>query len=249
MKTSGKLPVDCETCRARADGLCQGCTPEVLRTIARFKSGDRKIAAGQDLFGLGERCDAIYNLVEGWIFLYALSEDGRRQILHFALPGAVLGSHPGGGALTTYGAQALTDAVMCVMPHANLVPMSKEFPEVGMRLAWLTSRDRSLAYHQLMSVGQQSARERVAHLILELYVRYRSQWPGARVEEMHLPLTQEHIGDATGLTSIHVNRVLRELREDGILEFHYRRLSVLDPDKLMDVAGVDRQVMQSWIRR
>jgi len=248
MNSPSKLPVDCESCRARADGLCQGCAPEVLRTIASYKVGDRRIAAGHDLFGLGERCDAIYNLIEGWMFLYALSEDGRRQILHFALPGAVLGFHPG-GALTTYGVQALTASVVCVMPHANLTPLSKKLPEVGMRLAWLTSRDRSLAYDQLMSVGRLSARERVAHLIMELYVRFRSKWPGSRVEEMHIPLTQEHIGDATGLTSVHVNRVLRELREEGILEFHYRRLSVLDPDKLTDVASVDRQVMLSWIRR
>ena len=248
MKTSSKLPIDCENCRARVDGLCQGCRPEALRAIAGFKSGDRKIAAGQDLFRIGEHCDAIYNLVEGWIFLYALSEDGQRQILHFALPGAILGFHPR-GALATYGAQALTDAVISVMPHENLAPMSKEFPEVGMRLASLMSRDLSLAYDQLMSVGRQSARERVAHLILELYVRYRSQWPGSRGEEMHLPLTQAHIGDATGLTGIHVNRVLRELREDGILKFHYRRLSVLDPDRLTEVAGVNRQAMQSWIRR
>ena len=249
MKSSTKLPIDCETCRARTDGLCQGCAPEVLQAVAKYKAGDKRIAAGHDLFRLGESSDAIYNLVEGWMFLYAISEDGRRQILHFALPGAVLGFHPGGGALTTFGAQALTDAVVCIMPHTNLPLMSSEFPAVGMRLAWLTARDRSLAYDKLMSIGRLSARERVAHLILELYVRYRSKWPGARAEEMHIPLTQEHIGDATGLTSVHVNRVLRELREEGVLEFHYRRLSVLDPDKLTDVASVDPQVMLSWIRR
>ena len=238
--------MDCENCRARVDGLCQACRPEVLRAIAGFKSGDRKIAAGQDLFRIGEHCDAIYNLVEGWIFLYAFSKDGQRQILHFALPGAVLGFHPG-SAMAIYGAQALTDAVTSVMPHENLGPMSKAFPEVGMRLASLLSRDLGLADDP--HVGRRSARERIAHLILELYIRYRSQWPGSRGEEMHLPLTQEHIGDATGLIGVHVNRVLRELREEGILEFRYRRLSVLDPDRLMEAAGVTRQAMQSWIQR
>jgi hypothetical protein len=65
---------------------------------------------------------------------------------------------------------------------------------------------------------------------------------------MHLPLTQEHIGDATGLTGVHVNRVLRDLRSDGVLEFHYRRLRVLDPDKLVEVAGIDPHVALSWMR-
>jgi hypothetical protein len=64
---------------------------------------------------------------------------------------------------------------------------------------------------------------------------------------MHLPLTQEDIGDATGLTGVHVNRVLRDLRRDRIVEFHYRRLRILNPDKLIDVAGIDPHVALSWI--
>jgi len=86
----------------------------------------------------------------------------------------------------------------------------------------------------------------VAHLILELFIRCRAQWPGDRVEEMCLPLTQEHIGDATGLTGVHVSRVLGDLGKDGILKFSYRRLRILDPDKLVDVAEVDPQLLLSW---
>src|SRR3546814_14715698 len=66
--------------------------------------------------------------------------------------------------------------------------------------------------------------DRVARLVLELFVRCRTQWPGNRIEEMYLPLTQEHIGDATGLTFVHVNRILRTLRKEGVVEFHPRRL-------------------------
>jgi len=239
--------VDCASCRARPDGLCKACSPDVLREIAAHKSGDCTVRAGQDLYGLGESPQAIYNLVNGWAFLYTILENGRRQILHFALPGAVLGFQPSNGALTTYGVQALTDIVVCVIPNSNLEQLTNTRPEIAMKLAWLISRDRSLAYDQLASVGRMTASERVAHLILELFIRYRSQWPGSRTEEMYLPLTQEHISDATGLTSVHVNRVLRGLREKGILEFHYRRLRILDPDKLMDAAVIDPQIMMSWI--
>lgn len=220
-----------------------------MRDIAGYRLGEQKIGAGQDVFGPRTSCDAIYNLVDGWVLLYNLLEDGRRQILHFALPGAVLGFYPAHGAMTTYGAQALTDSVVCVIPHRALDPLSKKHPEIGMELAWLISRDLSLAFDHLTGVGRQSARERVAHLLLELFVRYRAQWPGSRIEEMHLPLTQEHIGDATGLTFVHVNRVLRNLRRDGILEFSYRRLRILNPDKLVDVAGIDPHLAMSWMRR
>ena len=63
---------------------------------------------------------------------------------------------------------------------------------------------------------------------------------------MYLPLTQEHIGDATGLTGVHVNRVLRDLRKEGVAEFHYRHLRILNPDKLIGVAGIDPHVALSW---
>jgi len=246
---SGKTFVDCPACGARRSGLCEGCCPETLQTIARFKSGDRKIKSGKDIFRPGEPCEAIYNLVSGWVFLYNILQDGRRQILHFALPGAVLGFHPTQGSLATYGAEALTDAVVCAIPHKDLGNLIKEYPEIGMRLAWLSSRDSVLAYDKMTSIGRHSAQERVAHLILELFVRFRMQWPGHQIEEMYLPLTQEHIGDATGLTGVHVNRVLSSLRKRDIVDFHYKKLRILNPDKLADIAGTDPEVMASWMRR
>ena len=238
--------IQCQTCPARRDGLCTELSPSDLALMQKFKCGDRAIKAGQDIFAAGQPCEAIYNLTDGWAFRYTLLEDGRRQILDFALPGAVLGFHPAKGARATYGVQALTDANVCIIRHPDLAALSREVPQTGLRLAWLIARDRSLAYDHLTSVGRQSAHQRVAHLILELFVRCRAQWPGQRIEQMLLPLTQEHIGDATGLTSVHVNRVLRDLRQERVLEFHYRRLRILNPDKLIDVAETDPHLMMSW---
>ncbi|MFH1340620.1 MAG: Crp/Fnr family transcriptional regulator [Pseudomonadota bacterium] len=215
--------------------------------IASFKSRDRAVTVGDDLFRPAEPCDAIYHLVDGWMFLYSLIDNGRRQILHFALPGALLGLYP--GRIAVYGAQALTDATVCVIPHENLGPLIEEYPGVGLRLAWIVWRERNLAYDHLASIGRRSARERVARSLLELFVRCRMQWPAHRAEEMYLPLTQEHIGDAIGLTGVHVNRVLHGLRDDGIVEFHYRRLRILNPDTLVDVARVDPQTILSWTGR
>jgi len=244
-KRSRRLPVDCPSCRARIDGLCKDCAPEVLRVMAAYKSGNRQFKAGEDLFRLGERRDELYHLVDGWVFLYDLLQDGRRQILHFALPGALLGLYS--DSVAPYGAQALTDAAVGVIPHTNLGPLVEEHAGVGLRLAWMVWRERNLAYEHLSSIGRRSARERVARSLLELFVRYRMQWPSYCADEMHLPLTQEHIADAAGLTGVHVNRILRELRKDGIVEFHYRRLRILNPDKLFDVAGISPLDVFSWI--
>src|SRR3546814_17062534 len=91
--------------------------------------------------------------------------------------------------------------------------------------------------------------ERVAYLLRELVTRHRAQWPGNRIEEMVIPLTQEQIGDATGLTFVHVNRVLSTLRKDKIVHFHYRRLRIIDPYRLIEVAGVNTQTELSWFAR
>jgi CRP-like cAMP-binding protein len=219
---------------------------EWLRAIARYKQNERQVKAGSQLFRPGEPCREIFQLVEGWAFLYTLFRDGRRQILSFTLPSAVLGFHPVQDAITTYGVEALTDIV--VTPYnVTASHLYERHPEIGMQLAWLLSRDLRLAFDHLASIGRLSARERVAHLLLELFIRQRMRWPGHQIEDLHLPLTQEHIGDATGLTGVHVNRMLRNLMKKGIIQFQYRHLRILDPDRLVELAAVDPYVLQSWI--
>jgi CRP-like cAMP-binding protein len=247
IRAATKIPKDRHVHPTHEVGPDPAHPTDILRKAGHYKLADRAVKAGCDLFRLGERGEAIYSLLSGWVALYNLMEDGRRQILQFALPGTILAFVPKQGAVMNYSAQALTDVVVTVVPHKDLGPLARECPEIGIQLASLISQDRSLAYDQLSSVGRHSGRERVAHLLLELFIRSRMRWPGHRSEEMHLPLTQEHIGDATGLTGVHVNRILRDLRKQRILEFHYRRLRILNPDKLVDVAGIDPHVAMSWI--
>jgi len=220
---------------------------DVLRLLPGLHGADRKIEAGQELFGVGARLDAVCNLIHGWVALYTLLEDGRRQIVQFVLPGGVFGMFGTSSGRATYGAQALTGALICFIPLDVLDARVRDNPDVAVRLVRSLSRDRALAFDHLTSVGRCNARERVARLALELFVRCRSQWPGNRIEEMYLPLTQEHIGDATGLTYVHVNRVLRTLRKEGVVEFYRRRLRILDPDRLVRVAGVDPSAAMAWL--
>jgi len=125
---SRKLPVDCEVCRLSVEGLCRNCAPELQRVIAQYKSTDRTLTAGDIVFRAAEPCDAVYHLMEGWAFLYNLIGNGRRQIPHFALPGALLGLYP--ARIAVCGAQALTDATVSIIPHKTLTALVEDHPEL-----------------------------------------------------------------------------------------------------------------------
>lgn len=207
--------------------------------LAERRSADRELNVGQDVFSSSRRNEEVFYLAEGWVALYDLLEDGRRQILQFVLPGALFGFRSGNKAMATYAAQALTKATVWVIPADALDALIIEHPQVGIQVALMIARDQSLTFDHLTSIGRRSARERIARLLLELILRYQAQSPRGRIERMPLPLTQEHLADATGLSNVHVNRILSELRKQDIVRFHYRRLSILNFGKLKEAAGID----------
>lgn len=208
--------------------------------------GTRAFTRAQSLFAPGDVCETIYCLTDGWIATYDLLANGRRQILSFALPGTILGFTAAGRTVAANGAEALNRAAVRVLPRNVLEVLARQHPNIGIEIAQEIARDRSLCLDHLTSIGRRSANARVARLLLELFVRSRSRWPRGRIEEVLLPLTQEHIGDATGLSSVHVNRVLNDLKRDAILSFRYRMLTILDADKLVAAAEIDPQQRRPW---
>lgn len=234
----------CRLCRTPVGSVCDLVVPGA-RSGEGARIPLRRLKAGQDLLAQGEDSLDVYSVNSGWLFLYVLLADGRRQIVHFALPGALLGFAPMDGRVT-YGIQALTDASVCVLPRSDLMRAVRDQPHLAMRLAWLLAHDELLAYDHLTSVGRMTARERVAHLLLELFLRSQHRFPGQRGDEIDLPLTQIHIADALGLTAVHVNRTLRSLREAGMIQLHAGRLRVLDPRRMAALAGLDAELAQYW---
>ena len=168
----------------------------------------RHVRAGRDL-----PTDAVYVLNGGPArdLCNDLSEAGRRQILSFAVSGDVLGYQPDHTKPISYRIQALTDLVVRIISREVVERACAKDPQVAMRMARSIANERNLAYDHLSSVGKQRARERVAHLLLELFIRSQRRWPSREREVIELPVTQQEVGDATGLTGIHVNRILRNL--------------------------------------
>jgi CRP-like cAMP-binding protein len=233
----------CAACPVREWALCQPIPDADLDIVDRFKTGHRDVTAGADFYRQGEVSQELFTVVAGWGCQYTLLEDGRRQITRIILPGDFVGYQPDLAAPADHSAQALTDMNLCVFPRNNILDLFREHPELAVRMTWMLARDEGRSQEWMTSIGRRSARERVSHLLLELYYRIRLRHPEPVGSSIPLPLTQEHIGDALGLTSVHVNRTLRELREENLLVLSNRTLQILDPDGLAEVAGFEPETV------
>lgn len=210
----------------------------VLDALEQVKTATRKFGPSQDILAFGDRCDAIHLLLSGWAYVFRPLEDGQQIILQFADRGTVIGFHPEPNAIAKYGCRTLSHSTVVVVTHEKLEELFKHSPTVIMHLTTLLSRDRNLAFDTIASFGRNSGRQRIARLLLQFAQRSYGLAQRADARELSIPLTQEHIADATGLSTGHVNRTLGALRRLGVVEFQYRKLRIIDLAKLVAEAGM-----------
>ncbi len=208
-----------------------------LAIAERFATGHRNVLAGQEIYAEGEPCDDLYIVTDGWVFQHQILEDGRRQILDFALPGALLGFQSDSRGEMPHTAEALTAVTVAVIPRDRLGEMFAREPQFAIRVVSAAAGALNTAYESLTDVGRRTAREAVAHLLLRQFTRICARHPQTAGAPIPFPLTQEHIGDALGLTAVHVCRTLRALREENVLRLCGGSLTVIDPEALAEIVG------------
>ena len=232
------MPTNCRDCKVRARAWFQPLDDDEVDAVQHFKSEHRVVKAGDDIIRETELCKELYTLFDGWAFSYKLLADGRRQILKIHLPGDFLGFQADLNGPNVKSVAALTDTVVCVFPRPNMMSMFQEQPKLGISLVWMTASDQMMSHEHITSMGRRPARDRLAQLLVEIFVRVRDRTASSE-DTIFFPLTQEHLADTTGLTSIHVNRTLRELREEGLLEITRRHLTIKDVEKVQREVGID----------
>lgn len=197
-----------------------------------------KVRPGSDVLSAGQACRCIYVLNHGMAIRYKVLRDGRRQILNLLLPGDFIGFP---GALferSLYSIAALSKTVVCSISFETVFELMRHHPRLSAAFFWMVGHEAALFAEHLVGVGRKSAYERVAHLLLELLVRL--QIAGLADESSYvMPMTQELMADALGLSLPHVNRTLRKLREDGLVAIDGSRLTCLDIAALSRIAEFD----------
>jgi CRP/FNR family transcriptional regulator len=237
-KSNGAVPSAAMTelgCQRQAPGGDEGG----ILAIARKHATDRRsLAGGMELFAEGEVSDCLYVVLDGWLILHRILEDGRRQILDFALPGAVIGYRTGSDAAFEFSAEAVTPSSVAVIPLARIASLLREGSAASLTLLSALNEALLGAFDSLTDIGRRTAREAVAHFLLRMSRRIRRAGHAGRGDALPFPLTQEHIGDALGLTAVHVCRTLRTLRADGLVTLGCGRLRIEDADALAEEAAV-----------
>ncbi|MEI9400803.1 Crp/Fnr family transcriptional regulator [Mesorhizobium argentiipisi] len=202
----------------------------------------KRYPAESVIVGQGEVSDRVFIVESGWGCISHELEGGQRQILDFALTGdIVLPQSYAGSALETFVAQTELSV---------LVASTKAFTRAAMKSSHLFSliletlmQHRSVIAQHLTNVGRRSALARTAHLFLELKARLE-RIGSVTHNSYECPLTQYDLADALGLTPIHVNRMLRELRERKYLEFRQGNVRMLDEPGLTKFARFERDYIE-----
>ena len=178
-------------------------------------------------------------LLSGFVYRHKLARNGSRQILAIHFKGDLLGLNHELLSAADHSIQCLSRAEVAFIRHEDISAMAAEFPNIGRALWRETLVEASVVREWIVNVGQRNARERIAHLLCELALRQDIEAdPASR--SIDWPLTQEQLGDATGLTAVHVNRTVQGMRAAGLISTDRHSVTILDWAALQHAGAFNR---------
>ena len=209
-----------------------------LGTLTALPETQRDYAVGETLFSERSTYRHAVIVESGWAISYKLLDDGRRQVLRFILPGDFVGLYTAVIEVANAYVEPVTPLSVSLFPASKIADVFAETPRLGAAIAWSAGREEAILSEHLVSVGRRSALERLAHLFLE-FLRRLQLIDLAGERTFRLPVTQEILADALGLSVVHVSRTLRRLREDKLVRLARGHLEILDIRGLQEIADFD----------
>lgn len=202
----------------------------------------RNFPAGNDIVNQGEAHQRAFILAEGWACSYVLLPSGSRQIIDFQIPGDFLGLRSVLFRTSDHSIEPITPIEASEVVVSDLIDAFGRTPRLATAILWAASRDEAMVVEHLVGMGRRNATERVGHFLLELAARLRLVGLGSKTG-YDCPLSQYQLADALGLSAVHVNRVLRDLREADLVTFQSGRVTFQNFDGLAEMADFDRSYL------
>lgn len=190
-----------------------------------------RVRKNKDVVIGGNHYDCVYVNHDGWLARYKILHNGSRQIMDFILPGQVFGLQASLFKRSLYSIVTVTESTLSTIPFDMVDNVFERNVALAKALFWSAAYEAAILGEHLIDAARRSAYERVSHLLLELFVRLNGVQLTSDMT-FSLPLTQELIADALGLTTVHVNRTLRALREDKLIAMDGRSVTIIDFEAL-----------------
>lgn len=228
----------CEQCPLRRRSSLRPFTADELAFVRQFKVDELRVGAGSSFLWQGASSEHLYTVLSGWAFRYKMLDDGRRQILNYALPADLVGLQGTVMREMEHSVEALTNVVLCVFPRSKLWDLYTRFPSLAFDLTWLASREERMIDENLLSVGRRSATERIAYLLLHLFVR-ADEAGLVSAGTVEFPFTQQHLADTLGMSLVHTNKTLRRLASSRPFYWKDRIFKLNDRAALAELAGAE----------
>lgn len=208
---------------------------EVIRGLV---AETRQVPADEFLIRAGQELDSSLLLLEGWLVRSMDLPSGNRQIMEIHVAGDFADLHGFTLKRLDHDVMTVSECTIGIVPHERLMEISERHARLA-RVYWLsTNIDAAITREMALSLAQRSAISRMAHLFCELHVRLEIVGK-TRGDTFDFPLTQRELSECLGLTPVHVNRTLQELRRKGLVETPERQITILDKRGLQSVAQFD----------
>ena len=195
----------------------------------------RTVRGRRDIIREGEHPRFVKLFVEGWAVRYKMLEDGRRQIIAFLIPGDLCDLNNFILKEMDHSIGSLTSVTFAQLPRESFETIERDNPRLTQALEWDMLVQASIQREWAVNLGQRTAIERVAHLLCELFARLDMAGL-CKDNSCQIPVTQTDMSEATGITAVHVNRTLQELRAQGLIQWKGREVTILDIEALKQLA-------------
>lgn len=207
----------------------------------------RDYAPRKDLIREGDQPGPVFVMLEGWALRYKILPSGSRQVMAFLMPGDACDLHIGMLAEMDHSIQTITNARVATIARGAMDALMTAHPDIARAMYIAQLVDEGTLRAWIVSLGRRNSVERAAHLLLELFLR-ASRAGISTGDAMELPLSQVVLADALGMTPVHVNRVLQQLRRSGAIELRRGVLRIEDPAALTRISGFDENYLHRRLR-
>lgn len=213
---------------------------ELLQTL---EQGPVRYRKNSLVWSENEEESHFFTLTSGWACAFHNLEDGSRQILDIFVPGDIIGLRECAFRRRLVSVLTLTDAELCPFPQDRLGQVFSSSPTLAGLFFVISAADQAILLQRLINLGRRDALAKLAHFLVEICERLRRTCVDVD-QEYHLPLSQALLGDALGLSAVHINRTCKILRDRDLIGRSHGSIEVLDLKGLKQIAGFDEAYLE-----